>query len=336
MSDQHLEISGPDRAAMLLLALGEEKGALLWQQLEPDEIKSLSHAMARLGRVKEQTVDGVLNEFCAQMGEGGGITGTPETIETLLKSHLANDQASLLMQDIRGPAGRTTWDKLGNVNPQALAAYLHNEYPQTVALVLSQIGRASAARVLAALPEAFATEAVARMLSIEPIQQDIIEDVSEVLENEFLSSLGQSSQGDVYEQMAEIFNSLDRSSEVRLLTALGERDRESAERIRSLMFTFEDMLTVEAAGIQQLLRILDRGILALALKSATDQVKDLFLTNLPERAARLLREELETMGPVRIRDVEEAQNKAIQLAKELAARGEMALGPEDAHDELIE
>ena len=102
------------------------------------------------------------------------------------------------------------------------------------------------------------------------------------------------------------------------------------------MFTFEDMITVDAAGIQQLLRILDRGILALALKSASDELKDLFLTNLPERAARLLREVLETMGPVRIRDVEEAQNKVIQLAKELAARGEMALGPEDAQDELIE
>ena len=238
------------------------------------------------------------------------------------------------MEDVRGPAGRTVWDKLGNVDESVLAAYLKNEYPQTIAVVLSKIRSEHAARVLASLPQEAAIETVLRMLRMELIQKDILNDVEETLRAEFMSNLGRTHRRDNHEIMAEIFNSLDRSTETRFLELLEERNKELADRIRALMFTFEDLAKLDGAGIQTLLRGVDSGKVSLALKGASEKLRELFFGNMSERAAKIMRDDMEALGPVRLRDVEEAQLLLVHKAKDLAASGEIFLA-DGKDDEMV-
>ncbi|MDX5361398.1 MAG: flagellar motor switch protein FliG [Alphaproteobacteria bacterium] len=332
---QQQALTGPHRAALLLLALGEDKGADVWARLDAEEVRTIGRLMADLGPVPPAAVAEVLADARARLGADGSIAGTPETAERLIGAHRGGDIAQDIAAEIRSQRGGTTWDRLAAVNPQSLARYLRNEYPQTVALVLSRLKTQTAARVMGALPEAVALESITRMLSLDPVQEDILEEVEAVLDSEFLATLGRANQGDAFQQMAEIFNSLDRATEQRLMAALQGRDRTAADRIRALMFTFEDLATLADRSVQTLLQGTDRGVLALALKGASGDVQQIFFRNMPERAARLLRDDMDTMGPVRIRDVDDAQARIVALAKELAARGEMALGAGDPHEDLI-
>jgi flagellar motor switch protein FliG len=239
------------------------------------------------------------------------------------------------MEEIRGPAGRTMWDKLGNVNEVVLANYLKNEYPQTVAVVLSKIKADHAGRVLTQLPESFAMEVVMRMLRMEAVQKEVLDDVESTLRNEFFSSLARTNRRDSHELIAEIFNSLDRNTENRFITALEERNRDSAERIKALMFTFEDLAKLDSSAIQTILRSADKQKIPLALKGASEAVRELFFTNMSERAGKILKEDMQSMGPVRLKDVEEAQSYLVSLAKDLASRGEIIISDGSAEDQLV-
>jgi flagellar motor switch protein FliG len=239
------------------------------------------------------------------------------------------------MDEIRGPAGRTMWDKLGNVSEAVLANYLKNEHPQTVALILSKLKAEHAARVLGALPERFALDVVVRVLHIEPVQKEILDKVEKTLRVEFMSNIARTTRRDPHEMMADIFNNFDRSTESRFLMALEERHSDAAERIKSLMFTFEDLSKLDPTGVQALLRIVEKDKLSLALKGASESLRDMFFSNMSERAGRILREDMEAMGPVRLRDVDEAQAHMVQVAKQLAESGEIVLSSNQSEDELV-
>jgi flagellar motor switch protein FliG len=227
------------------------------------------------------------------------------------------------------------WDKLGNVNESVLANYLKNEYPQTVAVVLSKIKPEHAARVLGALPEDFALEVVTRMLRMESVQKEILDKVEQTLRTEFMSNLARTAKRDAHEMMAEIFNNFDRQTEGRFLTALEERNREASERIKALMFTFEDLGKLDPASVQTLLRGIDKEKLGIALKGASDTLRDIFFSNMSERAGKILREEMEAMGPVRLKTVDEAQMAMVNIAKDLAAKGEIMIANNKGDDELV-
>jgi flagellar motor switch protein FliG len=327
-------LSGPEKAAVVLLALGEEH-AHIWQQLDEEEIKEVSQAMASLGTVNASVVEDLLLEFVSGMSGAGAIMGSFEQTQRLLASILPGEKVESLMEEIRGPAGRTMWDKLGNVNEAVLANYLKNEYPQTVAVVLSKIKSEHAARVLAALPEDFALECVTRMLRMEPVQREILDKIEQTLRTEFMSNLARTSKRDSHELMAEIFNAFDRQTEARFITSLEERNRESAERIRALMFVFEDLSKLDPGGVQTLLRAVDKDQLGLALKGASDDLREMFFSNMSERAAKIMREDMQSMGPVRLRDVDQAQMAMVQMAKDLAAKGEIMLAAAGSDDELV-
>ncbi len=327
-------LSGPEKAAVVLLALGEEH-TKLWEGLEEDEIKEVSQAMASLGNVQANVVEDVLVEFVSGVGGAGSLMGSFEQTQRLLTSFLPPDKVDGLMEEIRGPAGRTMWDKLGNVNEVVLANYLKNEYPQTVAVVLSKIKPDHASRVLTALPEDFALECVQRMLRMEPVQREILDKIEQTLRTEFMSNLARTSKRDSHEMMAEIFNNFDRQTESRFVTALEERNRESAERIRALMFVFEDLSKLDPGGVQTLLRAVEKDQLGLAMKGASDALREMFFSNMSERAAKIMREDMESMGPVRLKDVDNAQMAMVQVAKDLAARGEIMLAGQGGDDELI-
>jgi flagellar motor switch protein FliG len=327
-------LSGPEKAAVILLALGEEH-ASVWQSLDEEEIKEVSQAMASLGTVSAVAVEDLMVEFVSGMSGAGAIMGSFEQTQKLLARMMPEEKVNTLMEEIRGPAGRTMWDKLGNVNEAVLANYLKNEYPQTVAVVLSKIKSEHAARVLAALPEDFALECVMRMLRMEPVQREILDKIEATLRTEFMSNLARTSKRDSHEMMAEIFNAFDRQTEARFITALEERNREAAERIRALMFVYEDLSKLDPGGIQTLLRAVEKDQLALALKGASDSLREMFFSNMSERAAKIMREDMESMGPVRLRDVDQAQMAMVQVAKDLANKGEIMLAGAGGDDELV-
>ncbi|PZU00600.1 flagellar motor switch protein FliG [Brevundimonas sp.] len=328
------KLTGPEKAAVILLALGEEHTAL-WERLDDDEVKEISQAMATLGNVTAEAVEALMIEFVSGLSGSGSVMGSYEQTQKLLSAFLPKDRVDGLMEEIRGPAGRTMWDKLGNVNEAVLANYLKNEYPQTVAVILSKVRTDHAARVLTSLPEDFALECVQRMLRMEPVQREILDKIEATLRTEFMSNLARTSKRDSHEMMADIFNSFDRQTEARFIGALEERNRESAERIRALMFVFEDLSKLDPGGIQTLLRSVDKDSLGLALKGASEGLREMFFSNMSERASKIMREDMESMGPVRLKDVDAAQMAMVQVAKDLAAKGDIMLAGQGADDELI-
>jgi len=328
-------LTGPEKAAILMLALGEEHTARLFSLMDDEEIKEISQTMANLGTVSSELVERLFVEFAEHISATGSLVGTYESTERLLAKVLGQERVNSIMEEIRGPAGRTMWDKLGNVNEVVLANYLKNEYPQTVAVVLSKIKTDHAGRVLTQLPESFAMEVIMRMLRMEAVQKEVLDDVERTLRNEFFSSLARTNRRDSHELIAEIFNSLDRNSENRFIVALEERNRDSAERIKALMFTFEDLGKLDGGAIQGLLRNADKEKIPLALKGASETLRDLFFSNMSERAGKILKEDMASMGPVRLKDVEEAQSYLVALAKDLAARGEIVISDGSAEDQLV-
>ena len=305
--EDYRSLTGPQKAAVLMMALGEEGAAKLFALMHEDEIKEVSSAMATLGPVSSSIVERLCQEFASQMSAAGNLVGSFETTERLLAKTLPKERVAQIMEEA------------------VLANYLKNEYPQTVALVLSRVRADHAAKVLQLLPEPFAMEVVMRMLRMESVQKEVLEGVERTLRSEFMSNLARTQRRDAHEIMADIFNNLDRAAETRFLSALEERNREAAERIKSLMFTFDDLVRVNGAGIQVLLRAVEKEKLALALKGASDTIRDLFFKNLSERAGKMLREDIEALGPVRLKDVEEAQATIVATAKDLAAAGQITL-----------
>ena len=327
-------LTGPQKAAMLMLSVGEEQATKLFSLMDDDEIREVSQAMASLGRVNSEMVERLFAEFIDQISATGSLHGSIETAERLLAKVMPKDRVDGIMEDLRGPAGRTMWDKLGNVNEEVLANYLKNEYPQTIALVLSRVRADHAARVLELLPEDIAVEVMMRMLRMEMVQKEVLDGVEKTLRIEFMSNLARSNRRDAHEMMAEIFNNFDRENEQKFIAILEERNRDAAEKIKALMFTFDDLTKLDATGIQTLIRTIEKEKLAMALKGASEKMRDMFFANMSERAGKLLKEEMQAMGAVRLKDVDEAQMAMVNLAKELADKGEIVIS-DGADDQLV-
>lgn len=334
--EDYRTLSGTEKAAIFMLALGEEYTAKIFEHMDDEEILELSQTMATLGKVNANVVERLFVDFAEQMSSSGALVGTQESTERLLsKAGMSKDKIEQIMEEIRGPAGRTMWEKLANVNEEILANFLQKEYPQTVAVVMSKITTDHAGKVLALLPESFALEVIHRMLRMEAVQKEVLDDVEKTLRQEFMSNLARTQRRDSHEHMAEIFNHLDRAAESKFMEALEKTVPESAEKIRSLMFTFEDLQKIPPAGIQQIIRAADKEKLPTALKGATETLRDLFFSNMSERAAKIMREDMAAMGPVRLKDVEEAQMHVVSVAKDLEARGEITIASGNEEDELI-
>ena len=328
-------LKGDEKAAALLLALGPDYGKPIFDELDELEVKQLSRAMVRLGPITQEMLDDLMIEFVTTISSNGSLSGNTDSTERLLLSFLPQDKVDAIMEEIRGPAGRNMWEKLSNVQADVLAAYLKNEYPQTIAVVLSKIATEHASKVLAVLPEELAMDVVQRMLGLDPVQKEILEKIENTLRTEFMSTLNHTKRRDSHEQMAEIFNAFDRQTEARFITTLEEINRDDAERIKQLMFTFEDLAKLEMSAIQTLLSKLDKRDLALALKGANDQVKESFFKNMSSRAAKLLQDDMSGMGPVRLKDVDEAQTRMVATAKDLAAKGEIIILKTKSDDQMV-
>ncbi len=329
------KVSGMHKAAIFLMALGEESAVKMFSMMEDDEIREISSIMSSLGQVPADTAEKLFHEFADQVSASGALVGNYDSTERLLVKALGKGKVDSIMEEIRGPAGRTTWDKLGNVNEEVLANFLKNEYPQTIAVVLTKIRPEHAARVISNLPEELSMEVMMRMISMEAVKKEVMEGIEKTLRMEFMSNLAKRQTRDSHEMLAEIFNNFDRSTESKFLGKLEERSIESAERVRALMFTFEDLKKIDSNGIQMLMRGLDKQKLTIALKGASETIKKLFISGMSERASKLLQEDMQSLGPVRIKDVDEAQTYIVAMAKELAAKGEIIIAEETGEEQMI-
>jgi len=330
------KLTGMERASIILMSVNEQNASKIFKMLHDDEIKEISHTMSNLGTVSPDVVEKLFYEFSRAMSETVSFIGNLDNTEKLLATALGKEKVDNIMEDIRGPAGRNTWDKLGNVSEEILASYLKTEYPQTIALIVSKLHPARASKVLSMLPEEVSSEVILRMLDMDSVKKEVLESIERVLRAEFISSVAKTQKYDGDELMAEIFNNLDRAHEAKYMSMLEERSPESAERIKNLMFVFEDLGKTDQAGIQALLRVIDKSKLGLALKGAPEAIRDLFVKNMSARASKILLEDMEAMGPVRLRDVDEAQAQIISAAKDLIAKGEMVISQgESTEDELI-
>jgi len=338
IKDDYRGLTGPEKAAIFMLAVGNQHSAPLFEKMDDEEIRNLSQAMSSLGTVSAGIIERLFVEFADQLSSAGGLVGLVGSVgstERLLMSALPEDRLAQIMEEISGPAGRTMWDKLNNVNEAVLANYLKNEYPQTVAVVMTKLRSDHASRVLSVLPENFSMEVIMRMLRMEAVQKDILDHVERTLRSEFMTNLARTARSDSHELMADIFNNLDRTTENRFMTLLEEGNREAAERIKALMFTFDDLARVDGAGIQTLLRQVEKDSLGLALKGASEDVKELFFANMSERAGKMMKEDMEAMGAVRLKDVDEAQSGIVTIAKALSDSGEIVIAGGDDESELV-
>ncbi|GJE53845.1 MULTISPECIES: flagellar motor switch protein FliG [Methylobacterium] len=329
------QLTGAQRAATLLLLLGEQEGAAIWRLLDEEEVKKVSHAMVQLGSLEAETIERLIVDFVSRLPSGGGITSNYERTESLLLKIFPPEQVSSIMAEIKGASAKRVWGSLTQIDPDILAAFLRNEYPQTVAVVLSKVRPDYAARVLTILPEEFAIDVLNRMLRMETVQKEALRHIEETLRVEFVSTIAQSTRRDAHELMADVFNAFDRQTETRFLAALDQGNRGSAKRIRELMFTFEDLLKLDAGSVQTLMRTVDNDTLCRALKGAEERVRGFFLAQMSTRAAKNLGDEMSSMGPIRLKEVDEAQAKMTELAKDLAEKGEIMIAKNGGEEELV-
>lgn len=329
--------SGIEKAAILIFSLPEDQALKILRELEPLEVRDLSETMIGLGMVRAEAVESICLEFVREISGSGSLVGSVETTKRLLSKVIDEELVDKILEDIRGPAGKNLWEKLASVDEEVLAGYLKNESPQTIAVIMSRVRHDTAAKVLSFLPESIADDVVTRLLRLDKVRKETLDQIEITLHNEFISTLGKSDKQDPYQIVAEVFNNLDRTNERRFLQNLEEKNPEAAERVRNLMFTFEDIGKLSNAIIGVILKGIDRSRLALALKGCQEQLKNKFTATMSERGLKLLNDEISVLGPVKLKDVELAQGEIVARAKDLSDQGVINIHDDaDSKDQFIE
>ena len=329
------KLTGVQKAAIILLSLEEEQASAIFEMMTEEEIKEISSAMSALGAIKREVMERLIFDFSNDISNAVSFTGNLDSTERLLEKILGKEKLSSIMDDIRGPAGKDTWDKLSNVNEDLLASYLKNEYPQTIALIISRMAPVQASKILGIVPDDLSLNVIVRLLGMGSVKKEIVDSVEETLKNEFIKTLSKTQKQDSFEMMAEIFNNFDRTNEEKYMGLLEGTLPEAAEKIKSLMFKFDDLRGMDSVSVQNLLRIVDKGKLALALKGTSEELTELFMDNMSQRAATIMKEDIEALGPVKMKDVDEAQLIIINQVKDLMEKGEVILSDGDGEDELV-
>ena len=315
------KLTGTQKVAILLMSMGDDVAKRMFEKMEDDEIKQISLVMADLGIIDKVLVERVLNEFIIRMTETSDVKGNFNITEKFLKQVLPQTRQNKIVEEIQMPAGQTIWDKLSNVKEEILADYLKNEYPQTIAVILSRLQPTYAAKVMSLLPESLVMDVVMRMLHLEKVQKEVLQEIEQTIKTDFMATLNHVEAHSQVDSVAHIFNNLDSHTENRLMTGLFERNRNIAENIRSRMFTFEDLANIDKESLQKILRSVDRKQIAMALKGASETLKAVFLENMSENAGMILLEDMDVLGAVRVKDVDAAQTQIVGVAKKMMNDG---------------
>jgi len=319
-------LTGPEKAAVFLLTVGEEFASQVFQRLEAEDIKQVGRQMARIDKVDKEDLTALVNEFKADTGDTDIFLSGNEMLEGALKRALSSDKASEILEEIRSDWKLTLFQKARKLEPKVLVNFLRNEHPQTVALVLSVLEPVQSAQILMEFSEEVQVEVMMRMAELDKVSPEILVDVDRVLQDELLSVEGMEGQrlGGV-EAVAEILNNADRGLEASILEGIEEQRETLADEIRRLMFVFEDLMGVDDRGVQSILKEVSTDDLKLALKLASEELKDKIFGCMSSRAVEMLKEDMEIMGPTRVKDVEAAQQSIIKIAKRLEQEGKIQL-----------
>jgi flagellar motor switch protein FliG len=331
------KLSGLQKAAIVLATMGEQFTAEMFKQMEQEEIKRVGVAMSNLDHVEADLQDALLKEFLEDLkSELGPMISGDMTARRALSLALGEEAAAGLMEELRKAKEPVPFERVKHVDSKTLAGFIKSEHPQTIAVILAHLPQAKAAEVLQEFPENLKYEVVLRVSNLDMIPPGIVEEIDAVLNREMLSTEGaEARQLGGVEAVAELINNVDKNTEEQIFSRLEEDDPELAEQIRQLMFVFEDLINVDDRGIRSLLKEVRNEDLTVALKTASEALRDKVLNNVSERAAAMIMEDLEVMGPVRLSEVEESQQKVIQVARRLEKEGKVVIGGKGGEDVLV-
>jgi len=321
--------SGLQKAAVLLVSLGEELSGTVIKHLEEDEVAAIGKEVARIPAITAVEAEAILDEFYQMsMAQDYVLKGGIEYARKMLVNAFGPEMATRILDRLVKLLGHDTasFDALQKADPQQLAKFIHSEHPQTIALILSHLGPSQAAGLLFSLPAELRADVALRMANLEQISPDIISKIAGIIGQKLkaLGELSRESYGGV-RAVAEMFNRLDSATSKEILDTIEAQDPNLAETIRHLMFVFEDLLLIDQNGIKEVLARVDRKLLTVALKGTSDQLKNHFMQCMSQRGAEMLREDMEALGPVKIKEVEAAQQQIIAVVRQLEAEGVLSL-----------
>lgn len=330
------DLSGVDRTALLLSSLGNKTTRIIFDNLKDNDIKRLLNAMANLEKAPIGSVKQVLEDFYYELSEEESLIFADSKGKTFLLETLGEDRATQILGNINLQEGGRSLEALELVDTRTLANFLINEHPQTIALVIAHLDSMRKADTIKRLPDALQAEVVMRLANIDFISPELIAQLDEVLKSE-LATVGTISKtvlGGV-EPVAEMLNTMDKSTETNIMARVEEKDPQLSEEIKRLMFVFEDLIFIDDRGIQALLKEVPNDKLIIAMKTAEEEIKEKIFKNMSSRAADLLREDLDNMGPQRLSDVESAQSEILNIAKRLESEGKLVISRGGGGDEFV-
>lgn len=321
-------LSGLERAAILLLSLGEQGAAEVLKHIGPKQVHRVSSAMAGLSNITKDQADGVLSEFCQTVDNETAIgVGSQEYLKGMLVRALGEEKASGILDRVLMGTTSSGLEQLKWMDPRAIIEVIRLEHPQIIAVVLASLDSEQAAEILSLLPEKVRMDVLLRIATLDRLQPTALQELNEVIEKQFAgnTNIKTSSMGGI-KSTANILNYMDSSIEGMIMDQINEFDAELGEKIQDLMFVFDDLVNVDDRGIQALLREVSSETLVLALKGSDDAIKEKVFGNMSKRAGEMLRDDLEAKGPVRVSEVEAAQKEILAIARRMSESGDIALG----------
>jgi len=322
-------LTGKQKAAIILLILGEEVTTEIFKRLEEDDVQDISREISLLGAIPPDITDHVVQDFynMSIAKEYMTVGGIEYAKKVLIKSLGAEEARRIIDRLVKLLEKSAGFSSLEKVNPQQLSKFIQNEHPQTIALILAHLSASQAAELISSLPEEMRSEIIIRMANLEEISPEIVKKIASVLDQklEALGSYSLEEYGGV-KAVAELFNRMDRRASRNVLEQIEARDPELVASIRDLMFVFEDILLIDDQGIAEILKRTDKKTLAIALKGANDELKTKFFRNMSQRAVEMLKEEMEYLGPIRVKDVEKSQHEIVEVVRGLEEEGVIVIG----------
>jgi flagellar motor switch protein FliG len=332
-----MHMNGTDKAAVLLLYLGPEATSQIFEHLEDIEIKRISQSMSRLGHVQRNTIQEIVNEYMDITDPETGIFSQgDEFVRKVLEKALGPVKAELLLKELSVANYGDMTDMLANMDSKTVANFLSQEHPQTIAVILAKLKAKQTCEIIGFLPQELQAEVVLRIADVDQVSPEIITEIEEVMRLELTAAGGiQRFKVGGVEKVVDMFNHFDRSREKQILDKLDVLKPPLAEIIRKHLFTFEDFIHLDDKGVQGIMREVSNDTLTLALKAATDELKEKIFRNISSRAAEMIKEDLEVMGPVRLSDVERAQSEIIKIVRRMEEEGQLVIAGRGGDDVLI-
>ena len=321
------KLTGPQKTAILILALGDAFASEVFKKFDRAEITAVSRAMAKLDTVGKEQAEEVLREFNQAMTIGKEMLyGGPEQVRKMISSNLDSDTARYILDELDFESGPVPFKELGNVSPKILAQILRNEHPQTLALILGHLPPESAGNLLQNMGPGVRAEVLIRLAKLEAVAEEMLVEVDRVLQSQLIAIGGKEGRkvGGV-NSVAEILNAIDRATEEEIMADIEEESAQLAEEIKQLMFVFEDIMKIDDRGIREILKEISNEDLTMSLKTAPEELREKFFKNLSERAGNMIREDLEIMGPVKLSEVEAAQQNIVKQVRRLEAEGRIVI-----------